>query len=264
MKERAQLAREIARAAARGLATRFERGVKIDTKSSAIDLVTEADRAAEAEIVAAIVAAFPGDAILGEESGTRAGDPGAPRWIVDPLDGTTNFAHGMPHFSVSIAVEHGGVMQVGVVHDVLRDETFFATRGGGMWLQRGDAEPKRRHVTPTADMAAALVATGFPYDIQIGGRDNLLELGRVIRRVRGIRRAGSAALDLAYVAAGRFDAYWEYALAPWDCAAGVLLVTEAGGELAQIDGSPWILGAESIVVANPNLLPAFRAALAGA
>jgi myo-inositol-1(or 4)-monophosphatase len=261
MDARQALAIELAQRAGLRIARDHEHAVDVQTKSSAIDLVTATDRAAEAIVLEGITAAFPGDGVLAEESGAREGSEDAPRWIVDPLDGTTNFAHGFPHFCVSIAVAEGDALRIGVVHDPLRRETFVARAGQGAWLIQ-DGRPKRRlAVTQTTDLERCLLATGFGYDRGTSQRTNLEEFARAMRRVRGVRRAGSAALDLAYVAAGRLDAYWEYGLQPWDWAAGLLLVREAGGEGTTLEGEPFALGAASLCVGNHRLLPALRGVL---
>jgi myo-inositol-1(or 4)-monophosphatase len=250
-----------ARAAGKLLLDRFEQELVVESKGSAIDLVTVADREAEAEIVARLRDAFPGDAILAEESGASGG--GGRRWIVDPLDGTTNFAHRFPHFSVSIALYRGAEPILGVVFDPNRDECFTAIAGGGAWLDSPRRAHARLHVSAADALARSLLATGFPYDPARVHHDNLAEHARVLKRSRGVRRPGSAALDLAYTAAGRVDGYWEYALQPWDWAAGALIVREAGGAIATIDGAPWALDAQSIVVANPSLLAPLLATLRG-
>ena len=232
--------------------------------------MTEADREAEAIVLERLRAAFPGDGIVAEESGEVVAADG-PCWYVDPLDGTTNFAHRIPHFSVSIGLHgspsaldassgplSGGL--IGVVHDPCRGETFFARQGHGAWLRSPRHGERRLHVTDVDRLAQAVVCTGFGYDRKQGG--NLPEFARMMPRVQGIRRLGSAALDLAYVAAGRFDGYWEHALQPWDCAAGVVLVHEAGGVVQTMHGAPWSLRAPSVSVAGPRLLPALQAVLA--
>lgn len=256
------LAVSAAHAAGAVLLRQFEGGFEVSTKSSPIDLVTTADRAAEAEILAALRGACPEHAILAEESGyTGAGEaralppPGALQWVVDPLDGTTNFAHGFPHFSVSIALcDHEGP-RVGVVHDPSRGETYAAVRGGGAYLQRPGRPAQRLAVTHAAALQQSLVATGFSYKRATTGEDNLAEFCRLVPQLRCVRRAGSAALDLAYVAAGRLDGYWEFHLQPWDVAAGALLVQEAGGRVVATDGAPWQLGRADLVAAGPELLP---------
>jgi len=270
LQARLQVALEAAVAAGARLMQRVEGELQIETKSSDADLVTQADREAEDEVVARLRAAFPHDAIVAEESGEVTATEG-PCWYVDPLDGTTNFAHRLPHFSVSIGlyeraggaeagralgVEHG---LLGVVHDPTRGETFFAARGGGAWLRSPRHPDRRLRVTDTAALARSVLATGFGYDRPRG--INVPEFGRLVRRVQGLRRAGSAALDLAYVAAGRLDGYWEHALQPWDQAAGAVLVHEAGGEVQTMHGQPWSLHGPSVCAAGPRLRPVLQAAL---
>lgn len=243
-----ELAVAIAAAHAAGAVLRsmFEGELTIEHKSSAIDLVTAADRAAEAVVLERLRAAFPDDAIVAEESGTHAG--GARRWIVDPLDGTTNYAHRFPHFGVSIACYVGDDALVGVVYDPLRDETFTAAAGGGAWLDSPRHARARLGVSARSGLGESLLATGFAYDHATSRDGNLAEFNHMLPLVRGIRRPGSAALDLAYVAAGRVDGYWEYHLAAWDWAAGALLVREAGGVVTTIDGGRWTLTSPSIAV----------------
>ncbi len=262
MHEDLELAIATAKAAGSVLLRHFGRELDVSTKSSAIDLVTDADRAAEEVILARLQRERPDDGVLAEESGEIAGS--GRRWVVDPLDGTTNFAHRMPHFSVSIALWEGDRPLVGVVHDPMRDETFSAAAGQGAWLDSRTADRHRLAVTQVAELQSALLATGFAYGIATNEITNVPELAAILPRVQGIRRAGSAALDLAYTAAGRFDGYWEYFLAPWDWAAGVLVVREAGGAIETLDGTPWSLRATSIAVAGPSLLPRMLEVLRGA
>lgn len=233
---------------------RYETKLDVQTKSASIDLVTEVDRACEAVIVSGIGEARPDDAILAEEGGgdDRAGATW--RWIIDPLDGTTNFAHGFPRFCVSIGVQHDGRTTVAVVYDPLLDELFHAVRGAGAWL--GD---RRLHVSGRSDFGEALVATGFAYDVHESAADYLAPFTRVLQAARGIRRDGSAALDLCYVAAGRLDAYWELKLHPWDVAAGSLLVEEAGGRVSDLDGGPAPAGGHRIVASNGKVHDAILA-----
>lgn len=257
-----QVALECADAAGKLLASHYANAdFSVTTKSSVTDLVTSADRAADREIVTRLRAAFPDHAILAEESGAQAGTAGL-RWIVDPLDGTTNFTHGFPHFSVSIGLYDGETGVLGIVHDPLRGEFFCGQTGKGTWLQTGDRhDPLRVTATPTLEQS--LLATGFAYTrTDPTQRSNLAEFAAMIPQVRGIRRAGSAALDLAYVAAGRLDGYWEYHLSPWDMAAGALLVEQAGGVVRTIAGEAWHPGIRSIAAAGSNLLPALLGALA--
>jgi myo-inositol-1(or 4)-monophosphatase len=205
------------------------------------DLVTEADRASEAAIVAAVRAAFPAAAILGEEGGVYAGTSDE-RFIVDPLDGTTNYAHRYPLFCVSIAYERAGVLEAAAIEAPLMGMRFAARRGGGASL---NGKPIRVSATPT--LRSALICTGFnPAQYDRNGR----HFAAMSHVAQGVRRDGSAALDLALVAAGRFDAFWEWDLKPWDIAAGALLITEAGGRITAIDGSALNLAAGSVAGSN--------------
>jgi myo-inositol-1(or 4)-monophosphatase len=216
------------------------------------DLVTEADRASEAVIVAAVRAAFPTAAILGEEGGEYAGT-GDERFIVDPLDGTTNYAHRYPLFCVSIAYERRGVLEAAAIEAPLMGMRFAARRGGGATLN--DA-PIR--VSATESVRSALICTGFnPANYDRNGR----YFAAMSRLAQGVRRDGSAALDLALVAAGRFDAFWEWDLKPWDVAAGALLITEAGGSATAIDGSALDIASGSIAASNGRLQAELCAAL---
>ncbi len=210
-----------------------------------IDLVTSADLASEKLIVDAINRRFPTHSILAEERSEFTGDSEF-RWVIDPLDGTTNFAHGYPAFCVSIAVQCSGVSIVGVVYDPLRDELFSATAGGGARLGR-----RQIHISKTTKLANALCATGFPYDVHHTRKDNLANFSRIIKRARGIRRGGSAALDLSYVACGRFDLYWEMKLAPWDTAAAALIATEAGARVSDFSGKAFEIEKKEIITGVP-------------
>jgi myo-inositol-1(or 4)-monophosphatase len=220
--------------------------LEVQTKSSDVDLVTEIDRRCEDLIRDTLLGAFPADSFLGEEDGTTPGESGR-RWIVDPLDGTLNYTHGFPYFAVSIALESDGELVVAVVHDATRDEVFTAVRGGGAHV---DGVPIR--VSDRAPLAGALLATGFAYAAREDGA-NLPLFVAMLERSRGIRRAGAAALDMAYTAAGRLDGFWEMALKPWDTAAGTLLIREAGGIVTDGAGAPHIPGAPSVVAAGPSL-----------
>jgi len=243
-----ELARELATAAGAIQRDRFETDLTIDTKSATIDLVTEVDRACEKLVVEGIQAARPGDAILAEEG--HGGDTASAsiRWIIDPLDGTTNFAHGFPRFCVSIGVERDDQRVVGVVYDPLLDERFEAVRGEGAWLGA-----RRLKVTGEEELGRALVATGFAYDVHHSDDDNLSSFRNVVKTARGIRRDGSAALDLCYVAAARLDAYWELKLHPWDVAAGFLMVEEAGGRITDFRGGPTDRSGREVVSSNGHL-----------
>jgi myo-inositol-1(or 4)-monophosphatase len=228
----------------------------IGTKSSAIDLVTDVDEASERLILERIAAARPEDGILSEESGTRDGTNGYV-WVVDPLDGTTNYAHGIPHFAVSIGIERDETREIGVVYDPIKEELFSAERGGGAFL---NGEPIR--VSTATELQRALLATGFAYDVHSAQVDNVEYFTRFIKRAQAVRRAGSAALDLAYLACGRFDGFWELDLHAWDVAAGYLLVEEAGGALSDLTGGPPPRSGAEIVGSNGPLHPALLAVIA--
>jgi myo-inositol-1(or 4)-monophosphatase len=216
-------------------------------KSSAVDLVTEYDLASEQLIVAGLRQRFPDHAILGEETGGELPAAG-PVWVVDPLDGSTNFAHGYPVFSVTLALLVDSRPELGVTFDPLRDELFWAQRGQGAWGNQG-----RLRVSASADLGASLLATGFAYDRASNGDNNLAEFSYFVPRTRGVRRGGSAALDIAWVAAGRLDGYWERGIQTWDLAAGVLLVREAGGIATTYNGQPWQPGDRNVAAANSVL-----------
>ena len=209
-----------------------------------LDLVTEADRAAEALIASRLRAAFPDHDLLGEE-GSRSENTGARfRWVIDPLDGTTNFAHGLPTFAVSIAVEDASHPVAGVVYDPMRNELFRAVRGGGATL---NGEPIR--VSRTAQINAAVLVTGFAHTVEQRRRQGVAWCA-LLERVRALRQTGSAALNLCYVAAGRLDGYWERGIRPWDVSAGALLVAEAGGQVSDREGGPF--NAHDMVVVATN------------
>jgi myo-inositol-1(or 4)-monophosphatase len=227
------LALRVARQAGHIQREHYETEHRIETKSAAIDLVTEVDRQCEAAIVASIRAGRPGDAILAEESGRHHVEGADWRWVIDPLDGTTNYAHGFPRFCVSIGVEYRGTRAVAAVYDPLLDELFHAVRGRGAWLGE-----RRLRVSTEAHLSSALVATGFAYDVHHSNQDNRASFRRLLTAARGLRRDGSAALDLCYVAAGRVDAYWELKLHAWDVAAGLLIADEAGGRSSDLAGRP--------------------------
>ena len=235
-----------ARAAGRIHLKRLSR-ISITRKSSAVDLVTEADREAEAAVIEVLQRAYPAHAILAEEGGGNA-HVSEHRWIVDPLDGTTNFAHGFPQFCVSIAYERRGRILLGVVFDSLKKELFVALHGRGARLNG-----KPIHVTRTPVLDMALLATGFPYDRRERRRYYLAFWEAFMLRTQGVRRTGSAALDLAWVACGRVDGFWEFGLKPWDVAAGALIVEEAGGHVSNMDGSALDLAGAQIIGSNGRL-----------
>ena len=239
-----RVAVDAARAAGRLLRDELSGVRRIAYKGAPTNLVTEMDRRAEAEILGRLRGAFPDDAILSEEAGAAGGRSGR-RWIVDPLDGTTNYAHGLPLFGVSIALQADGRVVLGIVYDPSRDELFVAERGAGATLN--DA---RIRVSSTASLDESLLVTGFPYNIRQTRDTNLPEYAAFSVRARAVRRLGSAVLDLSYVACGRFDAFWELQLGAWDVAAGSLLVEEAGGRITAIDGRPLDIDAPTLVASN--------------
>jgi myo-inositol-1(or 4)-monophosphatase len=231
------LAISLARAAGNSLRQGQKKQMQISRKSSSVDLVTEFDHAAEAIIVPQLRAAFPDHRIVAEEGGeSRAGDSPF-TWYVDPLDGTVNFAHGYPFYAVSIALYEGRQPILGVIYEPGRDECFHALAGEGAYLTVGGVTDIIR-VSGEEQLGAALLATGFPYDRHTSSQDNVAQTAAFLKRAQGLRRAGSACLDLAYVAAGRLDGYWEYKLSPWDIAAGILMAQEAGGQVTAVDGGP--------------------------
>jgi len=219
------------------------------------DFVTEVDRAAEDAIVGILREAYPDHAILAEESG-ESGPESEYRWIIDPLNGTTNFIHGMPQYAVSIALEHRGQMQSAVVFDPVRNEMFTASRGRGAFLN-----DRRIRVSRRAKLGEALLGTGFPYrvwdhvDAYLGMFKSLME------KTSGLRRPGAAALDLAYVACGRFDGFFEIGLSPWDIAGGSLLVSEAGGLVGNLQGETGYMESGNLVAATPRIYPAILQAI---
>jgi myo-inositol-1(or 4)-monophosphatase len=225
------LAEGLARTAGALQRERYETRLSMESKSAPIDLVTEVDLACERLIVEAISNARPDDAILAEEGGGTDSSEAQFRWVIDPLDGTMNYAHGYPRFCVSIGVQEDSRGAVGVVYDPLLDELFAATRGTG--AQR-NGEPIR--VSTEGELSRSLLATGFAYDVHESEDDNLANFARFAKLARGLRRDGSAALDLCYVACGRFDAFWELKLHPWDVCAGNLIVEEAGGRTSDFAG----------------------------
>lgn len=226
-------------------------------EKAAKDYVSEIDRAAEQSIVNSLLKAHPDHSILGEE-GSVIGGKGAGadyQWIIDPLDGTTNYLHGIPHFAISIACKYRGRLEHAVVYDPMRDEEFTASRGRGAMLNG-----RRLRVTKRQSLTHAVIATGFPFrDEQMDHIDNYLEMFKSLAgQSAGIRRAGAASLDLAYVAAGRYDGFWEYGLSEWDMAAGALLIQEAGGLISDFNGDHHFLEKGHVVAATPKC---FRAIL---
>jgi myo-inositol-1(or 4)-monophosphatase len=228
---------------------RRESGFRIDKKGT-IDLVTEVDLECERMCRAVIAERFPGHTVLAEELSSGPGEPATTshRWVYDPLDGTTNYAHGLPIFCSSLALEIDGRAEVGAIFDPTRRELFTAERGVGAFL---NGTPLR--VSGATSLIDALLVTGFPYDVHEQGGDLIGLFGAFLGRARAVRRLGSAALDLCYVAAGRFEAFWEQHLKPWDVSAGALMVTEAGGRITGMDGSPFDPVAAHLVASNGHL-----------
>lgn len=222
--------------------------LKVSTKSPN-DFVTEVDRAAEQAVIDTLLGAYPGHGILAEESGRERGAKDSEYlWIIDPLDGTTNFIHGFPVYAVSIALAHRGKVEQAVVYDPARNDLFVASKGRGAFLN-----DRRLRVAARKSLPDCVIATGIPF-LGVGDHARTLkELRHVMGEVAGIRRCGAAALDLAWTAAGRFDGFWEHGLSPWDMAAGLLLVREAGGYVTDIDGGEKMFETRSIVAGNEQV-----------
>jgi myo-inositol-1(or 4)-monophosphatase len=238
----AQIAAEATRIAGKIQRERFHTDFAVRNKG-AVDLVTEVDMACEDAVREFLAKASPGTPVLGEEEGLSG--EGVTLWIVDPLDGTTNFAHGLPVFCCTVALEEKGRIVAGATYDPLRDELFTAAAGGGAKL---NGTPLR--VTARNDLGGCLLATGFPYTYRTSSRDNFSAFADLYRASQGVRRLGAAALDLAYVAAGRFDGFWEISLKPWDVAAGLLLIEEAGGRVTDLFGNPFDHRTPDVVGSN--------------
>jgi myo-inositol-1(or 4)-monophosphatase len=221
----------------------FGQGIQVDKKGT-IDLVTEIDVAIERDVRAMIAGRFPGHAILGEELGGSASVRG-PCWVFDPIDGTTNFAHGLPIFCSSLAFEQDGVAEVAAVYDPTRRELFTAELGRGAWL---NGRPLR--VSSAGELVDAMLVTGFPYDVHARVDEIVGLFGAFVGRARAVRRLGSAAIDLCYVAAGRIDGFWESDLKPWDIAGGALIVAEAGGRVTNTAGEPFSSRSGNVLASN--------------
>jgi myo-inositol-1(or 4)-monophosphatase len=231
-------------------------GSPLEVKSKQVnDFVTQIDRAAEEAIIDVVHKAYPDHAFMAEESGATGGDAEY-RWIIDPLDGTTNFIHGFPQYCVSIAVEHRGALAHAVVYDPVKNELFTASKGRGAFLN-----DRRMRVSKCTRLQGALVGTGFPFK-ELGRLDLYTrQLRYFMQSTAGVRRAGSAALDLAYVACGRLDAFWELGLSPWDMAAGALLILEAGGLVGDLSGDAGFMESGDICAATPKIFAAMLEAL---
>ncbi len=222
-------------------------GLQVKSKR-ANDFVTEIDRAAETAIIEVVQKAYPDHAILAEESGLIQSEKQEYRWIIDPLDGTTNFIHGFPQYCVSIGVEHRGKLAHGVVYDPARNELFTASQGRGAFLN-----DRRIRVSKCQKLQDGLIGTGFPFKELARADLYLKQLRNLMQNSSGVRRAGAAALDLAYVACGRLDGFWELGLSPWDMAAGALLIQEAGGLVGDLDGDQGFMESGDVCAATPKI-----------
>ena len=249
MKPTLEFLESLARQAGEILRARQATGYRVEHKSL-IDLVTDVDRQSEAFMIAEVQRNFPGHSIVAEESGGLAGDGVCDcGWYIDPLDGTVNYAHGVPYYSVSIAYAENGQVQLGVVYHPNLDECFSAERGRGAWLNG-----KPIHASNPVDLDHSLLVTGFPYDVRTTTSNNLENYARFARLSQGVRRLGSAALDCCYIACGRFDGYWEMSVKSYDIAAGALIAEEAGAKVTRVDGSPdYLVYKTSILAAPPNI-----------
>jgi len=245
-----------AKKAGRLLQTMSQGDLKVEYKGE-IDLVTQADRAAEALVINMLKKQFPGDDILTEET-TRDRTQSDRRWIIDPLDGTTNYAHRFPFWCVSIAFEFKGQVVLGAIYNPNLNELFTARKGRGAWLNG-----KKIKVSSQTSLKKSLLATGFPYDVHCSRKDNLDNFRRFIKRAQAVRRPGSAALDLAFVACGRFDGFWEMKLKAWDMAAASLMVTEAGGKLSGFKGQVFSLYVPECLASNCRIHGQMKKVLAG-
>ncbi len=262
MEEIYKFAVQIAYKAGEALMHFFHKPHQIGYKGD-INLVTEADLETEKLIKEAISSRYPQHSILAEESGLKKGQTAEVKWIVDPLDGTTNFAHGLPWFCVSIAVENQGELVIGAIYNPVLKEMFTALKGKGAFLN-----DQRISVSKNDKLIKSLIATGFPYDVQQRPEPIMTRFYKMILKARGIRRIGSAALDLCYVACGRFDGFWEERLKPWDTAAGALIVKEAGGKVSDFEGNPYSIYGKEILATNgflhSNMLKVLKEAKEGA
>jgi myo-inositol-1(or 4)-monophosphatase len=254
-----------ARRGARSLARDFGEVENLQaSRKGPADFVTAADLAAEEKIYESLRRDRPGYGYLMEEKGAVEGTDKTHRFIIDPLNGTSNYMHGNPHFAISIGVERDGELHAGVIYDLIRDEMFYAEKGHGAFLLDGRGIDKRLRIPKITDFSTAMIATGTPWKGKPGHAKFLKELHKVMAEAAGIRRFGSAALDLAWVAAGRFNGFWERGLLPWDIAAGIIIVREAGGTVQELDtGNDNVLESGNIVCASPSLLPELLSRLEG-
>lgn len=246
-----ETAKEIAREAGALLREGQEKGFSLERKSTSIDLVTEYDEMAEALVVERLTKAFPDHGLVAEEGSSRpCRSPQGYRWYIDPLDGTNNFAHNIPQFSVSIALFKDDQPEIGVVYDPMREQLYWGQKDKGAFLNG-----RRLSVSSAQTVGESILASGFPYDRHHDPVDNMAQMGVFMKKCQGFRRFGSCALDLSFVAAGRFDGFWEFKLSSWDLAAGVLLVQEAGGRVSRIDGAElgYLTERNHIVVSNGHI-----------
>jgi myo-inositol-1(or 4)-monophosphatase len=235
--------------AARGLIRDFGEveHLQVSVKGTG-EFVSTADLKAERTLKAELRKARPGYAMLFEEGGAEPGSDARHRWIVDPLDGTTNFLHGIPHFAISIALERDDEIVAGVVYEPIRDEMYWAEKGAGAYVN-----DRRLRVSGRRQLAEAVIGTGMPYGDRADDRAYMATLAGVMAATSGVRRMGAAALDLAYVAAGRYEGFWEFGLSPWDMAAGILLVREAGGYVSDMAGGHGMMASGDVLAANDHL-----------
>ncbi len=246
--------------AAKGLARDFGEVEQLQvSRKGPADFVSSADHKAEATLVEDLKRSRPKFGFLLEEGGVVEGEDSSNTWIIDPLDGTTNFLHGIPHFAISIGLQRDSKMYAGVIYDPLRDELFWAETGIGAFINS-----KRLRVSSRRNMSDAVIATGMPFKGRVSHPEYPQMLDRVASETSGVRRFGSAALDLAYVAAGRFDGFWEFALSPWDIAAGLVIAREAGGLITEVDGGDQMMKSGDVLATNGELHNDLRELLASA
>ena len=248
MQEFLPVAISLARRAGAVVRDKLDRVQMVRSKATSIDMVTESDLASEQVLTDGLLAAYPDHGILGEEGGVMGATGSAYRWILDPLDGTTNYAHGLRQFCVCVGLEVDGVPSLGVVYDPMVEELFSAVAGGGAFLN-GHAI----HVSDRTDLAESVLATGFAYDVHTSADNNLDRFCAFIKRTRAVRRFGSAGLDLCYTACGRFDGFWETVLGPWDLCAGIVILREAGAVITDFTGGEHTLYGGTTVASNGHI-----------